>query len=86
VNHPGLTRRDELIPSLAAAGLDALEVRHSDHDAATEAKYRSMARKLGLLVTAGSDFHGDTVGGRSARLGAVSLDDEEFAELKRAVR
>jgi predicted metal-dependent phosphoesterase TrpH len=82
--HPGLTRRDEIIAALAAAGLDALEVRHSDHDAATEAKYRAMARDLGLLVTAGSDFHGDTTGRRRARLGGVSLDEDDFAALKRA--
>ena len=82
--HPGLTRRDDIIPSLAAAGLDALEARHSDHDAATEAKYRDMARDLGLLVTAGSDFHGDTSGRRRAQLGAVSLDGAAFAALKRA--
>lgn len=82
--HPGLTRRDEIIPALAAAGLDALEVRHSDHDAATEAKYRAMARDLGLLVTAGSDFHGDMTGRRQARLGGVSLDEDDFAALKDA--
>jgi predicted metal-dependent phosphoesterase TrpH len=82
--HPGLTRRDEIVAALAAAGLDALEVRHSDHDAATEAKYRAMARDLGLLVTAGSDFHGDTTGRRRARLGGVSLDEDDFAALKRA--
>lgn len=82
--HPGLTRRDEIIPALAAAGLDALEVRHSDHDAATEAKYCAMASHLNLLVTAGSDFHGDTTGRRQARLGGVSLHEREFAALKRA--
>jgi len=82
--HPGLTRRDDIIPSLAAAGLDALEVGHSDHDAGTEARYRAMARDLGLLVTAGSDFHGDTGGRRQARLGAVSLDEGDFAALKHA--
>jgi predicted metal-dependent phosphoesterase TrpH len=82
--HPGLTRRDEIIPALAAAGLDALEVRHSDHDAATEAKYRALARELDLLVTAGSDFHGDSTGHRRACLGGVSLDEGDFAALKDA--
>ena len=82
--HPGLTRRDEIIPALAAAGLDALEVRHTDHDEVAEAKYRDMARNLGLLMTAGSDFHGDTTGIRRARLGAVSLDEGDFAALKDA--
>jgi len=82
--HPGLTRRDEIIPALVAAGLDALEARHSDHDTETEAKYREMARGLGVLVTAGSDFHGEGTGRRRARLGAVCLDEKDFAALKRA--
>lgn len=82
--HPGLTRRDDIVPALVAAGLDALEVRHTDHDAPTEAKYRDMANRLGLLVTAGSDFHGDTTGSRRARLGGVSLDERDFAALKSA--
>jgi predicted metal-dependent phosphoesterase TrpH len=81
--HPGLSRRDHLIAPLAAAGLDALEARHSDHDAATEARYRALAADLGLLVTGGSDFHGDT-GHRAARLGTVSLPSEDFDKLASA--
>ena len=44
---------------------------HSDHDAATEARYRALAAELGLLVTGGSDFHGDA-GHRVSRLGRSS--------------
>lgn len=83
--HPGLMRRDHLIAPLAAAGLDALEVRHSDHDVATETKYRALARALGLLVTGGSDFHGDS-GYRVSRLGAVTLSPEDFAPLRARAR
>jgi predicted metal-dependent phosphoesterase TrpH len=79
--HPGLTRRDELIPALAGAGLDAIEVCHSDHDEATEARYRAMARELGLLVTGGSDFHGHS-GYRASRLGSVNLPREDFEALR----
>jgi predicted metal-dependent phosphoesterase TrpH len=79
--HPGLTKRDELIPALVDAGLDALEARHSDHDAAAEAKYRAMARELGVLVSGGSDFHGD-VGYRVQKLGVVTLDVEDFERLR----
>ena len=79
--HPGLTKRDELIPSLVAAGLDALEARHSDHDAVTEAKYRALAGELGVLVTGGSDFHGDT-GYRVQKLGIVTLDSEDYQRLR----
>jgi predicted metal-dependent phosphoesterase TrpH len=85
--HPGLTRLDHLIPQLAGAGLDALEARHSDHDRETEARYRAMARELGLLITGGSDFHGADSGHRVSQLGVVTLPEEDYAALKaRAAR
>ena len=81
--HPGITQRDHLIAPLAAAGLDAIEAAHSDHDAATEARYRALAADLGLLVTAGSDFHGAS-GHRASRFGSVSLTAGEFDALSDA--
>lgn len=81
--HPGVTGRDHLIAPLAAAGLDAIEVAHSDHDAATEARYRALAAELGLLVTGGSDFHGDT-GHRAGRLGRIGLAPADFDALASA--
>jgi predicted metal-dependent phosphoesterase TrpH len=81
--HPGVTRRDDLVPELARAGLDAIEVRHSDHDEATEARYRAMAAEHGLVPTAGSDYHGE-IGRRAGRLGSVSMPAEDFDALRRA--
>jgi len=81
--HPGVLRRDELMAPLAAAGLDALEAVHSDHDAAAEARYRACARDLSLLVSGGSDFHGE-VQHRVTRFGAISISEEELAALRRA--
>jgi hypothetical protein len=81
VAHPGLTRRDDLLPALVAAGLDALEARHSDHDAVMEARYRALARELGLAVSGGSDFHGDC-GHRISILGQVTLPPEDLAALR----
>ena len=79
--HPGVVERDEWIAALAAAGLDALEAYHSDHDAATTARYVALARRLHLDVTGGSDFHADDAHGPAAP-GAVSLPREEFERLK----
>jgi 3',5'-nucleoside bisphosphate phosphatase len=81
--HPGVTRRDDRIPALAAAGLDALEAHHSDHDPDAERRYRDLACELGLLVTGGSDFHGEG-GHRAPRLGMVSIPDEDYDALRRA--
>lgn len=82
--HPGLTQRDDLLRSLAASGLAAVEARHSDHDAATEAHYRHLATQHGLAVSGGSDFHGDS-GHHAPGLGIVTLPAEDFAALQERV-
>ena len=79
--HPGLTAMDHLVPRLAAAGLQALEVRHSDHDDETEDRYRQLAAEHGLAVSGGSDYHGD-VGHRATSLGRVTLPVEDLAALE----
>lgn len=79
--HPGLTGVDDIIPGLADAGLHALEVRHTDHDAPAEAKYRAVATALGMAVSGGSDFHDDT-GRRRCGLGTVTLSPEDFGALE----
>ena len=47
-----------LMPELCGWGLNALEAYHSDHSPADTQLYLELARKYGLLVTGGSDFHG----------------------------
>jgi 3',5'-nucleoside bisphosphate phosphatase len=79
--HPVLVQHDEWIPGFAQSGLDALEAYHSDHDEADTARYLGFAREFGLLVTGGSDYHGDSEhGGRGP--GSVALPREHFERLK----
>ncbi len=78
--HPGLLGRDDLVPGLAAAGLPAIEVYHSDHDETAQAHYRALAARHGLAVTGGSDFHGDG-GHRHAALGSIALPEEDYRRL-----
>jgi predicted metal-dependent phosphoesterase TrpH len=84
--HPGTSGRDHLIPALAAAGLDAIEARHADHDADTEARYRRLADSLGLVVSGGSDFHGETAAHHAAKLGVITLPPDDLERLRRAAR
>jgi 3',5'-nucleoside bisphosphate phosphatase len=79
--HPGITRVDARIAALRNAGLDALEAYHSDHDADTRDRYLALARDLGLLVTGGSDYHGDPAHGVAP--GTVTLPMHEFHRLER---
>lgn len=60
--HPGLYGLDSLIPELAAQGLAGVEAYHADHTPEQEAHYAVLAAAYGLLVTAGSDFHGERGG------------------------
>ena len=82
--HPGLTRRDDLIPALAEAGLTALEARHADHDGEAEARYRRLALQHGLAVTGGSDFHADG-DHHVGTIGQSGLSLEDFAALQERV-
>ncbi|MBC8079009.1 MAG: PHP domain-containing protein [Gorillibacterium sp.] len=71
--HPGLYGEDALIPELVKAGLDGMEVYHSDHSPKDEDHYMELAAEFNLVLTGGSDFHGSRqgedfhgpVGGRS---------------------
>lgn len=80
--HPGRTRIDARIAPLAAAGLDCLEVYHSDHDAATVTRYQQTAAELGLLMSGGSDFHGEPAHGLEP--GAATLPLPEWRRLSAA--
>jgi len=80
--HPGRTAIDARIPSLRDAGLDALEVYHSDHDPATSNRYRRLADDLGMLMTGGSDYHGDPAHG--VPIGGSPLPREAWERLHAA--
>ena len=59
--HPIRLREDlaAVLPSLCAGGLAAIEAYHSDHSAEQTRLYLQLAEENGLIVTGGSDFHGD---------------------------
>jgi predicted metal-dependent phosphoesterase TrpH len=81
--HPGAAGiRTERISALAASGLDAIEVFHSDHDASLTERYGTLARQLDVLMTGGSDFHGDPSHGVAP--GTVTLPDPEWERLQSA--
>jgi predicted metal-dependent phosphoesterase TrpH len=84
--HPGVTKRDDLVAPLAEIGLDAIEAYHSDHTPEDTAAYRRMAARLGILITGGSDFHGENpdepMRAQRSVLGVVVLPKEDFAALE----
>ena len=84
--HPGTNRISEQeLKVLAADGLDAVEALHPEHVPNQAEAYQRWASGLGLLVTAGSDFHGPRMQpGR--KLAARTLDAERFAALEERAR
>jgi 3',5'-nucleoside bisphosphate phosphatase len=80
--HPGQTNVDARIAAYADAGLDAIEVYHPDHDRSDVDRYRDVAQRLKLLVTGGSDFHGDPDHGGEP--GAVALPMDDWIRLRDA--
>ncbi len=56
--HPALYNNMELLDELIAQGLDGVEVWHPSADAETVERLQKIAKKNGLLMTGGSDFHG----------------------------
>jgi hypothetical protein len=46
------------VEELAGMGMQAIEVYHSDHSPENVAYYKSLAERLHLGITGGSDFHG----------------------------
>lgn len=80
IAHPGKSRRDHLIAPMIDAGLDAIEVYHSDHTVADVVRYQIMADALGVVVTGGSDYHGPG-SGRTEGFGRVGLPPAAFERL-----
>jgi predicted metal-dependent phosphoesterase TrpH len=78
--HPGYRPQDEIIPGLIEGGLEAIEVFHSSHDTEAQARYLEIATRHNLLVTGGSDYHGE--GTRRAEFfGVTNLPAQYFEAL-----
>lgn len=78
--HPGLWGADARIEEMTTWGLAGLEVYTPDHDAGKIRTYLTLAEKLGLLCTGGSDFHGH--GPKTPTLGAYCTPPGDFERLK----
>lgn len=79
--HPAISNADELIPEMIADGLRGIEAYYISHYADQVDYYVKLARKDGLLLTGGSDFHGED-SGRESKLGDFSIPDELVDKLR----
>lgn len=82
IAHPAVSRLDRRdLTRLRAAGVDGIEVHHSDHDPGTRERLLGLADELGMVPTAGSDYHGETVS-PDRHLGDVTMSGEDLARLE----
>jgi 3',5'-nucleoside bisphosphate phosphatase len=82
IAHPGSSKVSSFtLERLTKAGLDGLEIFHPDHVPSQREAFLRQADALGLVPTAGSDYHGPRVT-PDRSLGMVSLDPKYFARLE----
>jgi hypothetical protein len=72
---------EQVLPMLVEAGLQGIEVFHSEHTPRQSARLLRFAERYGLIATGGSDFHGDNKDGVS--LNMLRLPYELLVPLKR---
>lgn len=65
-------------------GLDGVEVRHPSHPPVVEQRLTTLAERLGLGISGGSDWHGDSeYGSTHAPLGGLRVPEEWLGRLER---
>ncbi|MDD5561171.1 MAG: PHP domain-containing protein [Candidatus Omnitrophica bacterium] len=82
--HPYLLHNDELIPEFAGYGLQGIEVYYPEHSQSMVNFYLGLAKKLNLLVTGGSDFHGSVK--PEIKLGTIKIPIELVEKLRQGIR
>ena len=85
--HPVRLKGDfpAMLPALRDCGLNALEAYHSDHRPKDTEDFLALAAQHGLLVTGGSDFHGEVKPGLelgTGRGGNLKIPDDLMERLR----
>ncbi len=79
INHGKALDKEE-IARLKDAGLKGVEVYQTKHDEKTTLKYKKIAEELDLIITGGSDYHGENSPGILP--GDKGMSREEFVKLQ----
>jgi predicted metal-dependent phosphoesterase TrpH len=80
--HPYTLHKDELITEFAEKGLMGLEAYYPEHSQSMVNFYLNLAKKFNLLVTGGSDCHGNAKSG--IKIGSIKIPYELVEKLKEA--
>ena len=83
--HPGQSSpvvTSRLVSAMARGGLGGIEAHHAAHTEDARMQWSEVARELDLVVTGGSDHHGDTVGRTGRGIGSGVTHRVELARLR----
>ena len=76
--HPATTYNDFVLNEFVKNGLMGIEVHHPNHYPRDVEKYTRLAKENGLLITGGSDFHGQD---GTLQVGDFGIDEENLERL-----
>ena len=79
--HPGRLRDESIIGDLAERGLRGIEVFYPTHDANGVHHFRGIAKRYGLVMTGGSDFHDVRYNTRGVGMEVAEEDIQPFLDL-----
>lgn len=79
IAHPGIEKLDGRLSTLKEMGLDGVEVNHPAHKGSTKTALKAQAKRLGLLVSGGSDSHGRH---SACKLGDLGITVDELEQLR----
>jgi predicted metal-dependent phosphoesterase TrpH len=82
--HPMVTQMDEIIPALVEDGLDGLEVYYPNTPVTITRFYEGLAKKYDLLMTGGSDAHGEFK--QNSYVGKMKIDYTLVERIKERVK
>lgn len=82
--HPGLLKNEHIVDYAISKGIQGIECIHSKHSKETTARFKKIAIKNDLIITGGSDFHGDLVNGNLI-LGEFSVNLEEIKDIRERI-
>lgn len=84
IAHPGPIYSQDEIEKLISLGIDGIECIHPSHNFNVQKAFTKLAKSRNLLVTGGSDFHGNGKSDYDPYFGIVTLGQQHVESLKRA--
>jgi len=84
--HPGPIYSESDLNNILSFGLDGIECIHPSHNFNVQRVFSKMAKSRNLLITGGSDYHGNGKSNYDPYLGVVTLSSDHVNAIKRTAK